>query len=247
MKRLAALCSALGLVAVLGIAPATEAALISFDTTPGGAGGTITYDGAGGPAIGTGIAFVDIEGMGTPLNNNVVLSCTSCLLNFQTGANRPRDRRPGRGRAVGRSYFTETSRRSGSSTRTSSSDRSSKWAPTPGLTGENPTAMFIATGVDVKNQTLLDFYGLTNSFVFANTEIALGTFVSDPATGAFTATPNQADIINTIRPRSPRPRSPCRRRGSSCCSAWGSSRPGGSPSRPPLAPSRARSTRARDG
>ena len=62
------------------------------------------------------------------------------------------------------------------------------------------TALFIAIGTDTKNETLAAFYGLALDFTFANTEIALGTFTSDPVTGAFSAIPNQADIINTAVP-----------------------------------------------
>ena len=76
---------------------------------------------------------------------------------------------------------------------------------TPGLTGNPPSALFLAVGIDEKHQGLLDFYGETNPFNFANTEIALGTFtITNLLTGAFTATPNQADI-NNHRPPVPAP------------------------------------------
>ena len=54
----------LALLLVPGIALAVPT--ITFDTTPGGAGGTLIYGGAGGPLVGTGIVFVDILGTDTP-------------------------------------------------------------------------------------------------------------------------------------------------------------------------------------
>ena len=61
------------------------------------------------------------------------------------------------------------------------------------------SALFISLGADTKNEVLATHYGLLPDFLFANTEIALGTFVLG-AEGAFTAIPNQADIINTAVP-----------------------------------------------
>ncbi len=50
----------LALLLVPGIALALPT--ITFDTTPGGAGGSLTYDGLDGPLVGTGIVFVEIVG-----------------------------------------------------------------------------------------------------------------------------------------------------------------------------------------
>ena len=71
---------------------------------------------------------------------------------------------------------------------------------TPGLASTDSSALFISLGLDTKNEVLATHYGLPPApFLFANTEIALGTFVLG-AEGAFTATPNQADLINTAVP-----------------------------------------------
>ena len=71
---------------------------------------------------------------------------------------------------------------------------------TPGLASTDSSAIFLSLGVDTKNEVLAAHYGLPpEPFVFANTEIALGTFVLG-AGGAFTAIPNQADIINAAVP-----------------------------------------------
>jgi hypothetical protein len=169
---------------------------IVFDTVPGGAGGTLTYDGAGGPAIGTGIVFVNLSGVDTPANVGVTLDCVGCTLAFTTGANLNEGPSwlwagggsftltgsvPALGLGAGTVLLT------GSFTAT---------VNTPGLAGTDPNALFIAIGTDTKDLTLASFYGLGPDFTFANTEIALGTFTSDPVTGAFTAVPNQADLIN---------------------------------------------------
>ncbi len=75
----------LALLLVPGIALALPK--ITFDTTPGGAGGTLVYGGAGGPLVGAGIVFVEIQGTDTPLNNLDVLDCVGCTPAFTTGAN----------------------------------------------------------------------------------------------------------------------------------------------------------------
>ena len=214
MKRLAALCSTFGLVAVLGVAPISEAGLISFDTTPGGAGGTITYAGGPAPAVGTGIVFVDIVGIETPQNAGKLLPCVACTLSFTTGPNDvsgPPDwswdgggsfvLQGGVPGAISANFPTGIP--TGSDLLVGSFV---ELGQTPGLAGNLPSALFLAVGVDEKHQGLLDFYGETNPFNFANTEIALGTFtITNLFTGAFTATPNQADINNASVPQMPAP------------------------------------------
>jgi hypothetical protein len=187
----------LALLTLPGIALALPA--IVFDTVPGGAGGTITYDGAGGPAVGTAIKFVDISGLDTPLNNGAVLDCVDCLLSFTTGANVTEG--PTYQWAGGGSFtlvgdvpslgLDDAILLTGTFTSTPN---------TPGLAAVGDTGLFLAVGTDTKNEVLAGFFGLgPNNFLFANTEIALGTLTSD-ASGAFTAIPNQADLINAAIP-----------------------------------------------
>jgi hypothetical protein len=187
-----------GVLTGLLLLPSTALAIpsIVFDTVPGGAGGTLTYDGAGGPTIGTDIVFVNLSGVDTPANAGVTLDCVGCTLAFATGANL--DEGPSwlwdgggsfvlTGSVPALGLGAGTTLLAGSFTAT---------VNTPGLAGTDPNALFIAIGTDTKNATLAGFYGLGPDFTFANTEIALGTFASDPVTGAFTAVPNQADLIN---------------------------------------------------
>lgn len=81
----------LAVALLLAVTARADAAIIgiNFDQiTPGTAGGTLTYDGAGGAAIGTGISFDNVS---VDLNNDgtieLVLDCVGCSLSFTTGAN----------------------------------------------------------------------------------------------------------------------------------------------------------------
>ena len=183
----------LGFLTGLLFLPSLALALPSliFDTTPGGAGGTLTYDGAGGPAIGTGIVFVDIQGIDTPLNTGTVLSCVGCVLNFTTGANVTEG--PGLWTWAGGGTFTLTGDvpALGLDDALLASGSFDATPNTPGLASGGDSALFIALGFDVKDSALAGFYGLGPDFRFANTEIALGTFTPG-VDGAFSAIPNQA-------------------------------------------------------
>jgi hypothetical protein len=192
----------LGVLTGLLLLPSVALAIpsIVFDSTPGGAGGTITYDGAGGPAIGTGIVFVNIVGVDTPANAGTVLACTDCTLTFTTGAN-TQEGPPGWTWAGGGSFtltgdvvalgLDDAVLLSGTFTTTPN---------TPGLAAFGTTALFIAIGTDTKDATLAGFYGLgPDDWVFANTEIMLQSFTPG-VDGAFTAVPNQADLINAQVP-----------------------------------------------
>jgi hypothetical protein len=189
----------LGFLAGLLLLPSIAWAIpaIVFDTTPGGAGGTLTYDGAGGPAIGTDIVFVNIQGNDTPANSGVTLACVNCSLDFTTGAN-TQEGPPGWIWDGGGSFtLTGDVPSLGLTGATLLSGTFTATANTPGMAGET-TGLFFALGTDVKDSTLASFYGLSpTGFTFANTEIALGTLTVDATTGAFSAIPNQADIINT--------------------------------------------------
>jgi hypothetical protein len=60
--------------------------ILKFDD-PVMPGGTVSYAGTGGPALGQDILFQSILGLDTPANTGVTLDCVGCLLNFQTGNN----------------------------------------------------------------------------------------------------------------------------------------------------------------
>ena len=174
-------------LALAALLPASTAfaATIVFDTTPGGAGGTITYDGAGGPAIGADIKFVNISATGAPLNGNIVLDCLDCLLNFETGLNISEGSEY---QWDGGGFFTLTGDVPllgivGETLLTGSFTASPN---TPGLAALGNTGIFFGFGIDTKNETLAAFYGLDGlDWVFANTEIALGSFTSDASASLY--------------------------------------------------------------
>jgi hypothetical protein len=187
--------------ALISTPSTSEGAAIAFDTIPGGAGGTLTYDGAGGPAIGTGIKFVDLVGVETPLNAGSVLACVECLLAFTTGPNTLEG--PPLYRWAGGGTFTLVGDvpALGLNDAVLVSGHFTGTANTPGLAAGEDSGLFLALGIDTKDTVLAAYYGLGPAgWKFANTEIALGTFTVDPATGAFTAVPNQADLINAPIP-----------------------------------------------
>lgn len=194
------------LLVLFTAAPTAAVPTITFDTVPDGAGGTITYDGAGGPAVGQGIVFVNVQGLDTPLNSGAVLSCVSCALAFTTGANQD-ETPPGWSWAGGGTItLTGTIPAIGINAPTDLLTGSFiETANTPGLASTGPSAIFLAFGFDTKDATLAAFYGLGPDFAFANTEIALDTFSADPVTNAFVAIPNQADIINAAQVPGPIP------------------------------------------
>ena len=79
----------LGAVAATAlIAGSAQAATILKFDDPFGPGGTLSYDGAGGPAVGTNIVFQTVQGLGTPANDgaaNQLYCVPACIANFQTG------------------------------------------------------------------------------------------------------------------------------------------------------------------
>jgi hypothetical protein len=189
----------LGILA-LALCPSLAVALpsIVFDTTPGGAGGTLTYDGAGGPVVGTHIQFVDLVGVDSPLNAGVVLSCVDCYLNFTSGPNTLEGPPQWTWAGGGAFVLTGDVPALGLDDAVLLAGTFTGTPNTPGLAAAGASALFIGLGIDTKNETLAGYYGFApDGWTFANTEIALGTFTPG-ADGAFSAVPNQADLINAV-------------------------------------------------
>ena len=194
----------LALLLVPGIALA--AAQLTFDN-PTVDGGTLTYNGAAGPVVATDVIFQQVIGVDTPLNSGVSLFCypVNCLLDFTTGANT----------LEGPPIYTFAG--GGSLTlvgglNTAADGSGVQVVPAGSLLAHDgvfddpslvlgtnaKTAQFTATGVDLKDVLLTDFYGITNSvFTFANTVFSLDAATFDPTTGGFTAIVNDADFANT--------------------------------------------------
>ncbi|HMF84877.1 MAG TPA: hypothetical protein VK598_00840, partial [Nitrospiraceae bacterium] len=89
MKRAKALAAVVGSFAMLGLSlspmPALADALLDFNVAAPTTG-SISYAGGAAPLVGSGISVDTVVGLGTPLNDSVVLNCIGCTLDFTTGA-----------------------------------------------------------------------------------------------------------------------------------------------------------------
>jgi len=180
---------------------------LSFDN-PTLDGGTLTYAGAGGPAVATDVLFQLVVGVGTPLHDGVPLFCAPgpCLLNFTTGDNLtegpPAYTFAGGGALSLIGGLNTAEDGSGVQIVPGGSLLAHDGAflePAAVLAGGGPALLFVGLGGDLKDAALADYYGLVNPFAFANTELSLEAVV-DPTTGAFTARVNDADFANTAVP-----------------------------------------------
>jgi hypothetical protein len=190
MKRFATLTVLLALCLPLGMA---QAAILKFDdpVTPGG---TVSYDGAGGAAIGDAILIQSIQGIGTPLNDGVTLTCTGCTLDFTTGANVSEG--PALWNFGPGGTITLTGAVAALGLPAGTTLLSGTFSGTPNeITGGDAFGLFAAVGTDVKNDALATFFGLGPDFTFATTSIQTATTVG--ADGSFAGTVVNADLNNT--------------------------------------------------
>ena len=170
----------LGLIGALMVAlvsmpsgPAAAGELL-FDQGNGGfSGGFLFYTGGATPLFGSKIQFFAIEGFDTPQKDTVVVSCATCYLNFSTGNFNEISNE--------RHFFNS----GGSFTLNGSIPQSNltgfpgfgpgdiifdgSFTGSPGITLS--TGDFGGGGLDSKESTLTDFYGLGESFRFTDTAI----------------------------------------------------------------------------
>jgi hypothetical protein len=199
----------LGLAALLLGSPAHAAPSLSFDN-PTLDGGTLTYNGAGGPAVATDVIFQQVIGVDTPAHPGVSLFCypVNCLLAFTTGDNTvegpPAYSFLGGGTLSlvgGLNTLADGSGTQVVPAGTLLAHDGSFNTPALVLGGGANSALFAGSGDDLKDADLAKFYGIGNTaFNFANTELSLNTATFDPTTGAFTATVTDADFTNTAVP-----------------------------------------------
>lgn len=185
-------------LAVLVLAsPLFAAPVLKFDD-PLNPGGLVSYDGTlGQPIVGTDIQFQTITGIGTPINSGVTLSCLGCLLDFTTGGVTAEG--PSEWVALGGGTLTITGAipalgLAAGTTLVSGSFLNAPLNPT--VTAAGTSGEFTGFGEDTKHQTLAEFFGLGEDFVFLATEIALTTTRIDTSDGSFSATPNNSDFNN---------------------------------------------------
>jgi hypothetical protein len=186
MKRAAIVLALLLLPSIVMAVP-----ILKFDdpTTPGG---TVSYDGVGGPAIGTDILFQSVQGLDTPANSGVTLDCVGCLLNFTTGANVSEG--PPLWNFGPDGTITLTGAIPALGLPAGTLLLSGSFDGTPNEVAGTSFGLFAAVGVDTKNETLATFFGLGTDFLHATTSIQAPLTVG--ADGSFSGIVVNADLNN---------------------------------------------------
>jgi hypothetical protein len=206
MKNLVSVLASLLLTA----APATALPTINVDqgTGAGQAGGTLSYDGEGGPLVGTGIGFGALSGFDTVANAGVPLFCVpSCTLDFATGGNTAEGTVgggawswEGGGSFILDGTLNTASDGSGSEI-ASGTLLAGEFTGALGFVGPAGRLLAIGLGEDEKVAGLLQFYAIPDflPFRFAETNIvASGLTVG--ANGSLDGSVTNADLTNTQIP-----------------------------------------------
>ena len=161
--------------------------------------GILSYNGAGGPLVGSNIFLDQITYSGSAQ----VLTIDNGLLNFQTGANiseGPTQWVFGNG---GSFTITGTAKDAGNTVVATGTLLSGYFTgagnPTLQSGAVGPLqnfGLFAGAGLDTKNEDILDFWNVDSvAFAFANTEISTGNFATS-GDGSFVANVVNADVDN---------------------------------------------------
>ena len=198
IKRALYVVASIAFCSVLTAQTAT-AASITFDDNAGLQNGTLTGTaGIGGTVTGAGIDFYSVNGVGTPTNAGVVLSCDnpttlltqeSCEMTFVTGGwNASGEYGPGGNVTVSGTLYN------GLIVVATGVLASGSWSVADNVGGTT----FAGAGSDQKNAALIAFYGLGQGFTFSDTNIAIDDGIVGGA--AFTANVTNADFDNRSTP-----------------------------------------------
>jgi PEP-CTERM motif-containing protein len=184
---------------------ATSAHASTIIDFQGGSGGTVNYGGGGGILSGINIAINTVLGINTPANNSS-FAVTSGYLNFQTGSLASYDAGTGTYTFDGGGSFTITGGVSAAGI-----DATTNGSPTVLLSGgflgatvgtQNQVKLFIGSGTDTKNPSLVSFFGLPADSLFAfgpaTTDVNLTSGAYNG--GAFAGTTFSTDVANTVVP-----------------------------------------------
>ena len=192
--------AAVALSVALGTASASAIEL-NFDQLSDG--GTLSYNGTGGPLVGTNIVFQQVTGIGTPLENGTVLTCSpDCTLNFTTGNNTV-ETATGYVWAGGGTFTLTGTLFDGATEIASGTLLTGTFTGTllsPGGSLSGAQFGFLGLGTDSKDPDLLAFFGLTGyDLSFTNTEIG-SSCIQNSTTLALACNVSEADLINTATP-----------------------------------------------
>jgi len=180
-----------------------SSAIISFDDDTESQDGTISYDGAGGALVGSGIDFHSILGISTPSNPGSVnsLTCVNCTLSFTTGTNISEGPTLWQFGGGGSLTITGTAQTSDSTPIVIASGTLVEGSfDSATVTGNSSLLIMSGFGVDDKNTGLIDYFGLGGyDFIFADTNISMEGVTIDGNSG-FSGTVTNADFDNTAVP-----------------------------------------------
>jgi PEP-CTERM motif len=194
-------------VLTLGVAKhASAVAHLDFDQILDG--GTLSYNGTGGPLVGTDIRFDFIKGVGTPLNAGVGLTCDNCTLNFSTGLNTSESASTYMWTGGGSLSLTGEAKQ-GVNTIASGTLLTGTWDdPVVGLLNASATSKAfssIGNGENTIALGLQTFYGLpSETYTFSDSALTVVTRL-DRTTGGFNANIREADLVSSIPVATPEP------------------------------------------
>lgn len=179
--------------------PEVHAARINFDQGSV-SGGSLSYNGAGGPVIGSNIPFETITGIGTPANagDGNALDCIGCLLNFTSGDNIDETSPVYEWAGGGSFVLTGLAETQGGVGIAGGTLLEGAWHFVTGTVASS--IIIIGEGFDVKNADLLAYFGITNpNFTFTSTQFAASR-VTVGSDGGFSGYVTEADLDNTAVP-----------------------------------------------
>ena len=188
-----------GLLTFATATTADAAVVITFDNS-GTALGNVSYDGLGGPLVGTGITFDIVE-----VDNGMVdttLDCTGCVLNFVTGNNTFEGGNIATFGAGGTFVITGVITDPGAGNVVVAAGTlltGSFSGPTPALAtiGQGNTVTITGSGFDQKNAALLRYFGFSqDDFIYASTDIT-GINCDGNLNNGFNCAVSEADVVNT--------------------------------------------------
>ena len=158
----------------MAFSSAAEAAVIQFDDEMIN-GGTLFYDGEGGPLMGTDLLLDLVMGIDTPLNSGESggLLCEDCKLNLKTGANLSEF--PYQFDSEGSSLTITGTVKNGETEIATGTLVTGSFTETVIGSANGDAVVFTSIGLDTMDAGISAFFGIdATKFRFAQTSIAIG-------------------------------------------------------------------------